>query len=387
MGSDRRRVLRVLCADDSAVMRGILKTVFDLHRADGASLLPAMELCGLAKDGVEALEEVARLRPDVLLLDMEMPRLSGLGVLERLRKEAPGLPVIMCSAHTERGARSTLEGLAAGAKDYVMKPGQQRDFAAALDSLMGNLLPRIAALAGDGGTAQTDVASAVPGRLHPIGGARVELVVIGVSTGGPSALEAMLPTLTRDFSVPILIVQHMPKLFTGALAQRLDKLCRLKVAEASHGAEVTAGKVWLAPGDAHMEVAVGLGGQAFVRLHQETALNSCKPSVEYLFRSAAKAYGAGALAVMMTGMGSDGVEGARQIRDAGGAVLAQDQASSAVWGMPGKVVEAGLASDIVPLGGLAAALTARVQGWGGAARPMSAEALSAARREVNYGVL
>ena len=148
MRQDGRRVLRVLAADDSAVMRSAMRTLFDLHSTDGDAALPPMELCGLAKDGIEALESVARLKPDVLLLDLEMPRLNGLGVLERLRVVAPELPVIMCSAHTERGARSTLDALAHGAQDYVMKPGQQRDFASALDALMQQLLPKIAALAG-----------------------------------------------------------------------------------------------------------------------------------------------------------------------------------------------------------------------------------------------
>src|SRR5580698_2815899 len=150
MGRHGRRPLRVLAVDDSAVMRGVLRTVFELHASQGDESLPRMELCGLMRDGVEALEAVKELAPDVLLLDLEMPRMNGLEVLAKLRVLAPTLPVIMCSAHTERGARSTLDALSHGAKDYVMKPGQQKDFAAALDSLMEQLLPKIAALAGWG---------------------------------------------------------------------------------------------------------------------------------------------------------------------------------------------------------------------------------------------
>ena len=379
MRTSERRTLRVLAADDSAVMRGVLRTVFRLHAEDRDSVLPAMELCGVVNDGIEALEAVRRLRPDVLLLDLEMPRLSGLGVLKRLREEAQTLPVIMCSAYTETGARSTLDALAQGAKDYVTKPGQQRDFAAALDLLMQQLLPKIAALALIGEVGSSDRATqsdfvraqSAPGgeaaaeelqisETHP-----VEVVVIGVSTGGPSALEVVLPLLPPDFAVPVLIVQHMPKLFTAALADRLDRICGLRVRQATDGAAIKPGTIWLAPGDAHMEIGPrpGRGSAAsgsLIRLHQDVPLNSCKPSVDYLFRSAARHCGAATLALVMTGMGSDGLEGAALIRQAGGEVLAQDQASSAVWGMPGRVAQAGIASAILPLTALASALRKRV---------------------------
>ena len=344
------RTLRVLAADDSAVMRGVLRTVFQLHAEEPFEDLPAMELCAIVKDGLEALEAVRTFAPDVLLLDFEMPHLGGLGVLDKLRTLAPNLPVIVCSAHTERGARSTLNALAAGAKDYVMKPGQQHDFATALDTLMQQLLPKIAALAGHSTVAARRVR---PGSLGS-----GSVVVIGVSTGGPSALEAMLPMLPKDFPAPVLIVQHMPKLFTGALAERLNRICRMPVKEAAAGDNVVPGGIWLAPGDSHMEI----GANSAIRLHQGPMLNSCKPSVDYLFRSAAEFYGASTLALIMTGMGADGVNGAEAIHAAGGIVLAQDQASSAVWGMPGRVARAGLAEAVVPLGSLAQELMQRVQG-------------------------
>ncbi len=385
MGQDGRRTLRVLAADDSAVMRGVLRTLFDLHASQGDPALPRMELCGLVRDGVEALEAAQRLAPDVLLLDLEMPRMNGLEVLARLRVLAPKLPVIMCSAHTERGARSTLDALSHGAKDYVMKPGQQKDFAAALDSLMEQLLPKVAALAG------VRIVAAVPDLRKPVAppvarltrhaspgteaGLPVEVVVIGVSTGGPSALELMLPMLPRDFAVPILIVQHMPRIFTGALAERLNRLCRMPVQQARDGDAIHPGTILLAPGDAHMEAAVAPGGRRMVKLHQGVPLNSCKPSVDYLFRSAAVLYGSATLALIMTGMGSDGLDGAREVRDAGGTVLAQDEASSAVWGMPGRVVQSGLASATLGLAALAGALIERV------------DVRRGAEREVAYGVL
>ena len=353
------RPLRVLAADDSAVMRGVLRTVFQLHAETPYNSLPPMELCGVVNDGMEALEAVRTLVPDVLLLDFEMPRLGGLGVLAKLRESASALPVIMCSAHTERGARSTLEALAGGAKDYVMKPGQQRDFAAALDTLLEQLLPKIAALALVGNPLGVAVRQGfAPAEAQAR--AAVDLVVIGVSTGGPSALETMLPALPPDFPAPILIVQHMPPIFTIALAERLNRLCRMPVQQAREGDVVRPGAVWLAPGDSHMEIVSARGRHA-VKLHQGPLLNSCKPSVDYLFRSAAQSFGASTLALIMTGMGADGFDGAQAVRDAGGTVIAQDQASSAVWGMPGRVARAGLADAIVPLGALAHELVKRVR--------------------------
>jgi len=377
------RTLRVLAADDSAVMRGVMRTVFQLHAANEYKTLPRMELCGVARNGVEALEAVRTLAPDVLLLDLEMPGLNGLGVLEKLRTIAPRLPVIMCSAHTQRGARSTLEALAAGAKDYVMKPGQQRDFAAALDQLMEELLPKIAALAGTGMAPMRNVRRELS-PLHHKAGDRIELVVIGVSTGGPSALETMLPMLPADFPAPIMLVQHMPKLFTGALADRLDRLCPLNVRQARHGDILKPGTIWLAPGDSHMEIAASRG-EHVVSLHHGPMLNSCKPSVDYLFRSAAEMYGAGALALIMTGMGADGLDGALAIRSAGGTVIAQDQASSAVWGMPGRVSRAGLAEATVPLGLLAQELIRRTRA-GRQVRNPAVPGVSI-RQEVIHGVL
>jgi two-component system, chemotaxis family, protein-glutamate methylesterase/glutaminase len=397
------RTLRILAADDSAVMRGIMRNLFAAHAEDRLSELPAMDLCGVARDGVECLEAVKELKPDVLVLDLEMPRLNGLEVLERLRGENALLPVIMCSAHTEHGARSTLEALARGASDYVMKPSSQRNFAEALQSLSTQLLPKIAALAKGGArrgqetgerTGNGFPASSVDGRSRS--SAPVEVIVIGLSTGGPSALEHLLPKLPQNFAVPILIVQHMPKLFTGALAERLDKCCALRVEEAYDDAVIRPGMVWLAPGDAHMEVAPrrtmagdpeGLRSSR-IRLHQREPLNHCRPSVDYLFHSAARVYGAGTLALMMTGMGADGLEGARVIHQRGGMVLAQDEATSAVWGMPGRVSEAGIASATLPLWALAGELEQRVSA-GRAMKPdrglHASDALSV-RREVIHGL-
>jgi len=378
--------IRVLAVDDSAVMRGVMRRLFQAHEHDRRGDIPAMELCGVVEDGVECMAAVLRLRPDVVVLDLEMPRMHGLDVLKRLRMEEPSLPVIMCSSYTERGARSTLEALTLGAADYVTKPAQQSDAAAAIKTLAGQLLPRIAALAAARRMHRQELPAARPAvsyraasntpenpETSPRRGAQVEVVVIGVSTGGPSALEAMLPRLARDFPVPVLIVQHMPKLFTGALAERLDRCCALRVREAEDGAVLSPGTVWIAPGDAHMEIgAVGgfrgrdgrAGGMGtpVVRLHQQPSLNHCMPSVDFLFSSAARTYGAGTLAVVMTGMGSDGLAGARRVHERGGTVLTQDAASSAVWGMPGRVFEAGISRETLPLSALAGELTKRTGG-------------------------
>ncbi len=388
-------------------MRSVFWKLFLIHAEDRSSELPRMELCGIARDGIECLEQVSRLGPDVLVLDLEMPRLNGLGVLDRLRVENPALPVIMCSAHTEHGARSTLEALGRGASDYVMKPSEQRNVAAAMQSLSQQLLPRIAALAKDANRGKADgsvtsdrAQKASAGEVPAKAFSPVEIVVIGLSTGGPSALEQLLPKLPKDFPVPVMIVQHMPKLFTGPLAERLNNCCALRVEQAYDNATIRPGTVWLAPGDSHMEVAprramLGDGDRdseacsARVRLHQQEPLNHCRPSVDYLFFSAVRIYGAGTLALVMTGMGADGLNGARAVHEGGGMVLAQDEATSAVWGMPGRVSAAGIANATLPLWGIAGALRQRVSAGRQVRSEVGPGAVSVRtpRREVIHGLL
>ena len=379
--------LRVLAADDSAVMRGIMRSLFLAHAADALSELPRMDLCGLARDGVECLDAVKELRPDVLVLDLEMPRLNGLEVLERLRCDGLRVPVIMCSSHTEHGARSTLEALARGASDYVVKPAGQKDLGSAMSSLAKQVLPRIAAIAKarGTGTSMTELGRVrrwPPGEMRAF--AQIEVVVIGLSTGGPSALEAMLPKLPADFPVPVLIVQHMPKVFTGPLAERLDRCCALRVEQAYEGAAIVPGTVWLAPGDSHVEITESMGRRR-VMLHKREPLNHCRPSVDYLFHSAAQVYGPGVVALMMTGMGSDGLDGARAVHRRGGVVLAQDEATSAVWGMPGRVTEAGIASATLPLDALAEELITRVAAGG--MKLHERPTMMSSRRETLHGLL
>jgi two-component system chemotaxis response regulator CheB len=218
------------------------------------------------------------------------------------------------------------------------------------------------------------------------------VLVIGVSTGGPTALEQLLPHLSQNLPVPALIVQHMPKLFTNVLAERLSRCCQLRVVEAYQGAPLQPGVVWLAPGDMHMEVILRPGNSeaphsAQVKLHSQEPLHHCRPAVDYLFLSAARVYGAGALAVVLTGMGSDGLDGARAIHDHGGVVLAQDEASSAVWGMPGRVAESGITSAVLPLDGLAREINQRVGMTGpGKTGVLSSSSMATRRREVSHGL-
>jgi two-component system, chemotaxis family, protein-glutamate methylesterase/glutaminase len=342
---DSRRPTRVLVIDDSAVMRRLLRMTL--------ATCPEVELAGVAMDGLTGLEAIERLRPDLVLLDIEMPRMNGLEVLEEIRARNLSARVIMCSTLTRRGASITLEALARGATDYVAKPTAQYGVREAVEYLACELLPKIRALFR--ARESTHIKSAAPLRVisHSAPVAPAGVLAIGVSTGGPAALEKFLPALPADFLLPVLIVQHMPPLFTTLLAERLNGLCRIPVHEALAGEMIQPGSVYLARGDWHMQT-IGSPLRSVLRLAQSVPEQHCRPSVDVLFRSVAAVYGAGALGVVLTGMGSDGLEGCRAIRAAGGRVLVQDRETSAVWGMPGVVAEAGLANAIVPLDALAA---------------------------------
>lgn len=331
------RRVRVLIVDDSAVMRSLLRSAVS---ADAS-----LEVVGTAMDGESALAAQQDLRPDLILLDVEMPVLDGLSTLRRLREGGHKLPVIMCSSLTQRGARVTLEALAAGAADYVAKPAGQADAAATIRALTADLLPKIHALTSKRSAPGAPV---IPLLSHPLRGSRTpaSVVVIGVSTGGPAALEVLLAGLPADFPLPVLVAQHMPELFTAPLAERLATRCALNVREAVEGDSVAPGTVLIARGDWHLEVQTA---RKTVHLSRELPQNHCRPSVDVLFRSAVACYGAGTLAVVLTGMGVDGLAGAKAVCETGGVVLAQDQATSAVWGMPGAVARAGLAQRVLPL--------------------------------------
>ena len=343
--------IRILVVDDSAVIR---KLLYDTLAED-----PEIEVVGSASDGRMALAKIAQLRPDLVTLDIEMPVMNGLEALAQMRKLYPRMPVIMFSTLTERGAAATLDALSLGASDYAAKPSSSGGSVfAAKESIRADLIPKIKALCGRRPVKYATMPSPVP-RRTVAGDRRVEIVAIGISTGGPNALAEVIPRLPKDFPVPVMIVQHMPPLFTQMLAQRLGSQSQLAVHEGKAGNSLMPGHVWIAPGNYHMTV-VRRGTVVTLGLNQEPMENSCRPAVDVLFRSVAKVYGTNVLAVVMTGMGSDGVLGAKHIHEAGGEVLAQDETSSVVWGMPGAVVDAGLADKVCPLRDMAHEIVRRV---------------------------
>jgi two-component system chemotaxis response regulator CheB len=337
------RKVRVLLVDDSAVMRSLLRMVLEPQ--------PSIEVSGTASSGQEALAVFERLRPDLILLDIEMPGMNGLEVLSSIRRRDRRVPIIMCSTLTSRGARITIEALARGATDYVTKPGAQNGIRQGVETLTRELLPKILALFPPAESRPAAASPAPPRPTLPATSSYApRIVVIGVSTGGPAALEVLLPRIPAAFPLPILIVQHMPRLFTGLLAERLNGLCPLRVREAAPEAHAEPGVVDIARGDWHLELTRDLR----LRLNQNEPENFCRPSVDVLFRSAALVCAGRVLGVILTGMGSDGLAGSRAIRSGGGVILAQDGATSVVWGMPGAVANAGLANKILPLDAIAA---------------------------------
>jgi len=353
------RRTRILIVDDSAVVRSLLRSVVSADKR--------LEVAGTAGDGASALASLESVKPDLILLDVEMPVMDGLVTLKQLHSRGCKVPVIMCSSLTQRGAQVTIEALANGASDYVAKPRGQASREAAIRVLAHDLIPRIHALtsqaqpqaaARDAAQRPVLVPLAPPPRPQSIQFAAPSapsVLLVGVSTGGPAALDVLLPALPATFPLPILIVQHMPELFTGLLAERLNARSKLRVREAAEGVSVSAGTAYIARGNWHLEVVTAASASVRPTLHlsQGPLENYCRPAVDVLFRSAARVYGNGVLAVVLTGMGSDGLNGSRTIRERGGSVLAQDQATSIVWGMPGAVAQAGLAQKILPLDAVA----------------------------------
>ncbi len=350
--------IRVLVVDDSVVIRRLVTHALEQDLA--------IEVAGSAANGVIALQRIPQLNPDVVTLDIEMPEMNGLDTLRAIRRQYPRLRVIMLSTLTERGAAITLEALAAGADDYVTKVAN--DIGGATGTVAGansldhslarlreELVPKIKQffiLAGQSQFAAPPasrvIATAPPASALLGSKAHPKVLAIGVSTGGPAALGAILPQLPADFPLPVLIVQHMPPLFTRLLAERLDAVCPLPVAEASQGGAVEPGRILIAPGDFHLKVSAA-GTKVRACLDQSPPLNSCRPAVDALFTSIGEVYGGQVIAVILTGMGQDGLRGATALRARGATILAQDEASSVVWGMPGAVVNAGLADRVLPL--------------------------------------
>jgi two-component system chemotaxis response regulator CheB len=348
----------ILVVDDSVVIRRMVATVLGDD--------PEIHVVGTASNGRIALERIEQLHPDIIILDVEMPVMDGLATLRALRPLYPTLPVVMFSTSTERGAMATLDALAADATDYVTKPSNAGSVLASIDRVRLDLIPKIKALVGATRAralptvarppAPTPVA---PPAVKQVRLDRVEVLAIGCSTGGPDALSAIVAALPRDLAVPVVVVQHMPALFTRLFAERLDRSCPLTVCEASDGQVLQDGHIYVAPGEQHLTVHRE-GTDVKIRLTQEPPENYCRPSVDVMFRSVAATFGSGVLACVLTGMGRDGAQGATHIRAAGGHIVVQDEASSVVWGMPGAIVAAGLADEVVPLNRIAETLKTAV---------------------------
>ena len=347
--------IRVLVVDDSVVIRHL---VMHALREE-----PDIEVVGAEANGADALSRIPEVHPDVVTLDIEMPVMDGLTALRQIRKLHPKLRTIMFSTLTTRGASSTFEALALGADDYVAKAANAGSLDQSLASLRGELVPKIRQFFAAAPALATSTTTAPPLPLPKPAAAPFERAVrcssdfrvlgIGVSTGGPQALGQLIPQLPASLRVPVLIVQHMPPMFTRLLAERLDSLGALTVVEATDGMEIRPGTIYIAPGDYHLRVRRS-GTRLLAVLDQGPLENSCRPAVDVLFRSLAETFGKGVLSAVLTGMGFDGLRGTKAIKAAGGYSLAQDQTSSVVWGMPGAVAEAGLADSVLPLSALGA---------------------------------
>lgn len=371
--------IRVLVVDDSAVVRGLLSRLIAEQ--------PDLVVAATAANGQMALNALAERSVDVAVLDIEMPVMDGLTALPRLLAADPYLRVIIASTLSTPGAAVTMRALAAGAADYVAKPSASREITqagSANSDFRRDLVTKIRSL-GEAGRRRRGTAS-VPapsqpssaGPLTPAGAAKPapgfvlrplrpvgpEVVVVGSSTGGPQALSTLLAGLGRTVTQPVLVAQHMPPMFTTILAEHLARVCGRPCAEGLDGQTIEPGRIYVAPGDHHMGIALD-GRRRVIRINRDAPENFCRPAVDALFRSAAHAYGAGTLAVVLTGIGSDGTRGGRDVVEALGTLIAQDEASSVVWGMPGSVARAGLCSAVLPL----AALAQQINQLAGAGRP------------------
>lgn len=358
--------IRVLVCDDSAVIRGLLARLLD---AD-----PAITVVGTASNGRDVLGLQAREKPDVVVLDIEMPVMDGLAALPALLKADPAVQVVMASTLTTRGADVTMKALRLGAADYVPKPTAVGGIASG-DGFRRDLVEKVRAL---GRVAQRRRGHARPSPATPmlrmpppvpLAAPRIvgaDLVAIGSSTGGPQALFRVMKDLGPQFRLPVLITQHMPATFIPILAEHISRVGGLACAEAKDGERIVPGRAYLAPGDRHMLVA-GNRHAPLIALSSDPPENFCRPAVDPMLRSATAVMGGRVLAVILTGMGHDGLAGCRDVASHGGAVIVQDEATSVVWGMPGAVAHAGIASAIAPVGDIAREIRSMTRSVGASA--------------------
>jgi two-component system, chemotaxis family, protein-glutamate methylesterase/glutaminase len=334
-------MIQVMLVDDSAVIRGLIGRIVDAE-AD-------MRVAASAPNGKAALDIIRHKEVDIVVLDIEMPEMDGLTALPLILAQKPGVRVIMASSLTTRGADVTMRALGLGAADYVAKPSAL-SAVRGIDVISRDIVAKIRALGAKADPpppAQTPtVRRSEPVFHEPSAAPRV--LIVAASTGGPNALASVFSQLPKDFPLPILIAQHMPALFTASLADRLQRESGRPCAEAKDGEVVENGRIYVAPGDFHMRVA-DRDGKMILSLNQEPQINFCRPSADPLFESAAAAFGPSVCGLVLTGMGEDGLRGCAAVVKHGGRVVVQDRATSVVWGMPGAVSTAGLASAVLPL--------------------------------------
>ncbi len=339
--------VKVLLVDDSAVCRGFILRLFEKDAQ--------IDVHAVATNGKEALEKIKRQDFDVVILDVEMPVMNGLQAIPEIQKEKPDLPIIMASALTGPGAQASLEALELGASDCVLKPSTTsvvKDF----QSIQGELTRKVLQLGqryktekGRKSTTQAPPPKALP-KASPRENSKTStphVLAIGASTGGPNALVEFFASLGKDFPLPVLVTQHMPPLFTQILAERLEKASLIQAAEAEDGEVIKPGKIYVAPGDIHMLVKKS-GGKEVISLEKSPPENFCRPAVDPLFRSVGDCYKSNAIACVFTGMGEDGKSGAEYLSKKGVPIYVQDRESSVIWGMPGAIASAGLATEILP---------------------------------------
>ncbi|PWR22316.1 two-component system chemotaxis response regulator CheB [Zavarzinia compransoris] len=366
-----------MVVDDSAVIRGLVSRWLDAE--------PDLKVVSTAPNGAQALRLVAKAEPEVIILDVEMPEMDGITALPELLKLVRGVRVLMSSTLTQSGAEISMKALTLGAADYLTKPSSTRE-ANAVEAFRQELVAKARAL-GEAARRRSSflrstpaaassapaAAAAAPLRkpsslyggaavtTRPAGALRPQVLAIGSSTGGPQALSTLLGPIAARLDVPILITQHMPATFTAILAEHIAKATGVAAAEAKDGETIQSRRIYVAPGNHHM-IVERQGTSRILRLTSDPPENFCRPAVDPMLRSVAGVYGGSTLVVILTGMGQDGLQGSRAVTEVGGTVLAQDEASSVVWGMPGAVATAGLCTSVLPLGELGTAIERLVKG-------------------------